>query len=115
LCGVVVLAVATNLGRALLSTERKVKYRDIIPLILQFGLYVSPVGFSRAVVPGLWRPIYSLNPVVGVIDGFRWCLLSGESHLYLPGFLLSIGVVLALLLTGIHYFRRTEQTFGDLF
>ena len=78
-------------GPALLITALNVKYRDfryIIPFIVQFGLYVSPVGFSSAVVPEEWRFWYSLNPVVGVIDGFRWCLLGGESQLYLPGFLL---------------------------
>ena len=76
-------------------TALNVKYRDfrfIIPFILQFGLYVSPVGFSSAVVPEAWRFWYSLNPVVGVIDGFRWCLLGGESQLYMPGFLISLGV-----------------------
>ena len=88
-------------GPALLVTALNVKYRDfryIIPFIVQFGLYVSPVGFSSAVVPEQWRFWYSLNPVVGVIDGFRWCILGGESPLYLPGFLLSLGVVALFLL-----------------
>ena len=74
-------------------TALNVKYRDfryIIPFIVQFGLYVSPVGFSSSVVPTKWRFWYSLNPVVGVIDGFRWCVLGGESPLYMPGFLLSL-------------------------
>jgi lipopolysaccharide transport system permease protein len=94
-----------------------VKYRDfryIIPFIVQFGLYVSPVGFSSAVVPDTWRLLYSLNPVVGVIDGFRWCLLGGESRLYLPGFLASLVVVVLFLWLGIRYFRKTEKTFADL-
>jgi lipopolysaccharide transport system permease protein len=86
----------------------------VIPFIVQFGLYVSPVGFSSAIVPEAWRFWYSLNPMVGVIDGFRWCLLGGESQLYLPGFLLSLGMVAGLLLLGISYFRRTERTFADL-
>ena len=84
------LAVLASLGPALFITALNVKYRDfryIIPFIVQFGLYVSPVGFSSAVVPEQWRFWYSLNPIVGVIDGFRWCLLGGESQLYLPGFL----------------------------
>ena len=88
----VALAVLASLGPALFITALNVKYRDfryIIPFIVQFGLYVSPVGFSSAVVPEQWRFWYSLNPMVGVIDGFRWCILGGESALYLPGFLLA--------------------------
>jgi len=113
----VVLAVVASLGPALLITALNVKYRDfrfIIPFIVQFGLYVSPVGFSSAVVPHDLRFWYSLNPMVGVIDGFRWCLLGGESGLYLPGFLLSLGVVTVFLWLGIAYFRRTERSFADL-
>ncbi len=83
----VVLAVAASLGPALLLTSLNVRYRDfrfIIPFAVQFGLYVSPVGFSSAVVPEAWRLLYSINPAVGVIDGFRWCLLGGESQIYWP-------------------------------
>ena len=113
----VTLAVLASLGPALFITALNVKYRDfryIIPFIVQFGLYVSPVGFSSAVVPEKWRFWYSLNPVVGVIDGFRWCLLGGESALYIPGFLLSLAVVALFLWLGVAYFRRTESTFADL-
>jgi lipopolysaccharide transport system permease protein len=113
----VLLGILASLGPALYITALNVKYRDfryIIPFILQFGLYVSPVGFSSAVVPEKWRMLYSLNPVVGVIDGFRWCLLRGESKFYLPGFYLSLGVVVVFLLLGTWYFRRTERTFADL-
>jgi lipopolysaccharide transport system permease protein len=113
----VALAVLASLGPALFLTALNVKYRDfryIIPFIVQFGLYVSPVGFSSAVVPETWRFWYSLNPVVGIIDGFRWCVLGGESHLYLPGFAMSLGVVAAFLWLGIGYFRRTERSFADL-
>jgi lipopolysaccharide transport system permease protein len=113
----VLLAVLASLGPALLITALNVKYRDfryIIPFIVQLGLYVSPVGFSSAVVPQQWRFWYSLNPIVGVIDGFRWCLLGGASQLYLPGFLLSLGVVAVFLWLGVGYFRRTERTFADL-
>jgi lipopolysaccharide transport system permease protein len=113
----VALAVLASLGPALLIAALNVKYRDfryIIPFIVQFGLYVSPVGFSSAVVPEAWRFWYSLNPVVGVIDGFRWCLLGGESRLYLPGFALSLGVIALLLRLGIAHFRRTERSFADL-
>jgi lipopolysaccharide transport system permease protein len=113
----VALAVLASLGPALLITALNVKYRDfryIIPFIVQLGLYVSPVGFSSAVVPERWRFWYSLNPVVGVIDGFRWCLLGGESRLYLPGLALSVGIVGLMLGIGVAYFRRTERSFADL-
>jgi lipopolysaccharide transport system permease protein len=115
--GFVILAVLASLGPALFITALNVKYRDfryIIPFIVQFGLYVSPVGFSSTVVPERWRFWYSLNPIVGVIDGFRWCVIGGESALYLPGFLLSLGVVALLLWIGVAYFRRTERSFADL-
>jgi lipopolysaccharide transport system permease protein len=113
----VALAILASLGPAFLITALNVKYRDfrfIIPFIVQFGLYVSPVGFSSAIVPEEWRFWYSLNPVVGVIDGFRWCVLGGDSRLYLPGFLLSLGIVALFLWLGIAYFRRTERSFADL-
>ena len=82
--------------------------------MVQFGLYISPVGFSSTIVPDHWRLWYHLNPVVGVIDGFRWCVLGGESPLYLSEFLLSLGAVAVFLWLGIAYFRRTESTFADL-
>jgi lipopolysaccharide transport system permease protein len=111
------LAVLASLGPALWITALNVKFRDfryIIPFIVQFGLYVSPVGFSSAAVPETWRLLYSLNPVVGVIDGFRWCLLGGQSQLYWPGFLMSLGVVIFFLWFGVRYFRSTERSFADL-
>jgi lipopolysaccharide transport system permease protein len=112
-----VFALFASLGPALLITALNVEYRDfryIIPFIVQFGLYVSPVGFSSQVVPATWRLWYSINPMAGVIDGFRWCVLGGASHIYAPGFLLSVGVVALFLWLGIFYFRRTERTFADL-
>lgn len=112
-----VLAVAASFGPALLLTALNVRYRDfrlIIPFITQFGLYASPVGFSSSVVPEPWRWLYSLNPVVGVIDGFRWCVLGGESQLYWPGFVASLLVVAAFMWGGITYFRKTEKKFADL-
>ena len=113
----VALAVLASLGPALYMTALNVKYRDfryIIPFVLQFGLYISPVGYSSAVVPAKWRMLFSLNPVAGVIDGFRWCLLRGQSSFYLPGFLLSLVVTAGFLVLGVWYFRKTERTFADL-
>jgi lipopolysaccharide transport system permease protein len=111
------LAVVASLGPAFLLTALNVKYRDfryVIPFIVQFGLYVSPVGFSSAIVPDPWRFWYSLNPVVGVIDGFRWCLLGGDAALYLRGFALGLATAVGFLWLGIGYFRRTEKSFADL-
>jgi lipopolysaccharide transport system permease protein len=113
----VVLAVLASLGPALLITALNVKYRDfryVIPFIVQLGLYVSPVGFSSDLVPEQWRFWYSLNPIVGIIDGFRWCILRGGSQIYLPGFLVSLGVVAFLFWRGIVFFRHTERSFADL-
>ncbi len=113
----VALAILTSLGPALFITALNVKYRDfrfIIPFIVQFGLYVSPVGFSSSVIPERWRFWYSLNPIAGVVDGFRWSLLGGKSEIYLPGFLLSLIIVMLLLWLGVAYFRRTERAFADL-
>ncbi|OBS53912.1 phosphate ABC transporter permease [Methylosinus sp. 3S-1] len=115
--GFVLLAFLASFGPALVVTSLNAKYRDfrfIVPFIVQFGLYVSPVGFSSAVVPQEWRLLYSINPVVGVIDGFRWCVLGGDSPLYVPGFLLSIAVVAGFLIIGFRYFRRTERGLADL-
>ncbi|MGD9658000.1 MAG: ABC transporter permease [Methylocystis sp.] len=113
----IAFAVVASLGPALLAAALNVKYRDfrfILPFLLQFGLYVSPVGFSSSVVPDGWRLLYSLNPAVGVIDGFRWCLLNGESRLYMPGFVGSCVVALSLAWLGVAYFRRVERTFADV-
>jgi lipopolysaccharide transport system permease protein len=115
--GFAVLAVLASLGPALVLTALNVKYRDfryIVPFIVQFGLYVSPVGFSSAIVPAEWRLWYSLNPMVGVIDGFRWCILGGESQLYIPGLLISLAVIAGVLWFGIAQFRRTERGLADL-
>jgi lipopolysaccharide transport system permease protein len=111
------IAFAASMGAGLWLASLNVKYRDfryIVPFIVQFGLYVSPVGFSSSIVPEQWRLLYSLNPIVGVIDGFRWAILGGESKLYLPGFILSLGLVFVMLVTGIWYFRKMERTFADV-
>lgn len=112
-----ILALLASLGPGLYITALNVKFRDfryIIPFIVQFGLYVSPVGFSSSVVPEEWRLVYSLNPIVGVIDGFRWCLLGGQCELYLPGFLISMATVATLLWIGISKFRSMERSFADI-
>lgn len=113
----VVLAVIASLGPGLWITALNIKYRDfkfVIPFLIQLGLYVSPVGFSSAVVPDEWRLLYSLNPIVGIIDGFRWCILGGQSPIYWHGFGLSMMVVTLFLWLGITRFRQTEKSFADL-
>ncbi|MEI6322440.1 MAG: ABC transporter permease [bacterium] len=113
----ILLAVMASLGPGLWITALNVKYRDfryIIPFLVQFGLYISPVGFSSNVVPEKWRLLYSLNPMVGVIDGFRWCLLGGESPLDPKGFILSLVVVIFFFYFGVSQFRKMEKSFADL-
>lgn len=111
------VAFAAAMGAGLWIAALNVKYRDfriIVPFVVQFGLYISPVGFSSAIVPEKWRLLFSLNPMVGVIDGFRWAILGGNTQLYWPGFMLSLFLVLLILVTGIIYFRKTEKTFADV-
>lgn len=112
----IVLAFLAALGPGLLITALNVEYRDfryIIPFIVQFGLYVSPVGFSTSVIPEKWRLLYSLNPMVGVIDGFRWCICGGGDF-YWQGFAVSCAMILFLLWAGIAYFRKMEKSFADV-
>lgn len=112
----VLLAFATAFGSGLWVSALMVRYRDfryIVPFVVQFGLYISPVAFKSDVVPEQWRLLYSLNPMVGVIDGFRWALL-GEKNIYWPGFYISVGAVALIIISGIWYFRRTERTFADV-
>ena len=113
----VFVAFAMAMGAGLWVAALNVKYRDfryIVPFVVQFGLYVSPVGFSSTIVPEQWRLLYSINPMVGVIDGFRWAILGGNTQFYWPGFLLSLGLVTVILFTGVFYFRKTERGFADL-
>ncbi len=113
----VLLAFATSFGVGLWIAALMVEYRDfrfIVPFVVQFGLYLSPVGFVSDVVPERYRLLYSLNPIVGVIDGFRWCLLGGQNTLYWPGQIISAIAVIVLVFSGIWYFRRTERTFADV-
>lgn len=113
----IAIAFAAAIGGGLWLAALNVKYRDfryVVPFIVQIGLYISPVGFSTSVVPQQWRLLYSLNPMVGVIDGFRWAILGDASALYGPGFVVSNGLVLLLLIGGICYFRETERTLADI-
>ncbi|WP_052049888.1 ABC transporter permease [Leptolyngbya sp. KIOST-1] len=113
----VAIAFAAAMGAGLWLAALNVQYRDfryVVPFLVQFGLYISPVGFSSAIIPDRWRLLYSLNPMVGVIDGFRWAIIGGDVALYWPGFLLSLLLVGVLLVTGILYFRRMERTFADV-
>jgi len=113
----ILILFAAAIGPGLWIAALNVKYRDfryIVPFVVQFGLYISPVGFSSSVVPEQWRFMYSLNPMVGIIDGFRWAILGGDSRIYWQGFILSLVLVLAVLVTGIVYFRKTEKSFADV-
>lgn len=113
----IAVAFAAAIGAGLWLAALTVEYRDfryVVPFLVQFGLYISPVGFSSSVVPQQWRLLYSLNPMVGVIDGFRWAILGQESIIYMPGFLLSLGIVALVLVSGIWYFRKMERTFADV-
>lgn len=113
----VIMAFLASLGPGLWITALNVKYRDfryIIPFIVQFGLYVSPVGFSSAAVPDQWRLLYSLNPMVSVIEGFRWAIIGDSSNLYLPGLFLGCCVTVLFLWLGIRQFRKMERSFADL-
>jgi lipopolysaccharide transport system permease protein len=104
-------------GAGLWFSALNVKYRDfryVVPFILQFGLYVSPVGFASIIVPEKWRLLYALNPMVGVIEGFRWALLNGSVELYWPGIIFSTTLSLALLVTGLWFFRNTERILADV-
>lgn len=110
-------AFMASFGIGIWITALNVKYRDfryVIPFIIQFGLYVSPVGFSSGIVPEHWRLLYSLNPMVGVIDGFRWSLLGGERQPYWSAVLIAVAVTFFFVWHGIRQFRKMEKSFADL-
>jgi len=110
-------ALLSSFGVGLFFTALNVKYRDlrfVVPFVVQLGLYASPVAYSSTIIPEHYRFVYSLNPMVGVIDGFRWAILGGESEIYWPGFLTSAAVTLLFLLLGVHFFRKVERTFADV-
>jgi len=109
------VAVLAAVGPGLLVSALNVRYRDfryIIPFVVQLGVYISPVGFSSDVIPAKYRLLYSLNPLVGVIDAFRWAVIG--SPVYVPGIVMSAATILLLLVLGIWYFRKTERTFADI-
>jgi lipopolysaccharide transport system permease protein len=117
------LALITSMGTGLYIASLNVKYRDfryVIPFIVQFGLYVSPIAFTsdsiynNVKIPQLLKYVYSMNPMVGVIDGFRWCILGGKTLLYMPGFIISIVISIFFLFMGIFYFRKVEKSFADI-
>jgi len=113
----VLLAFGASLGVGLWISALMVEYRDfrfIVPFMVQFGLYISPVGFQSSIVPAKFRLLYGLNPMVGVIDGFRWCLLGARGGVYWLGLVIAVFDVIVLVASGIWYFRRTEQTFADV-
>ena len=113
----ILLAFGAAAGPGILVAAMNVKYRDfryVVPFLVQFGLYVSPVGFSSSIVPERWRLLYACNPMVGVIDGFRWALLRGEPPFNWQSTAISIGVTVLLLIVGIRYFRKVEKTFADV-
>ncbi len=112
----ILIAFMASLGTGLWLCALTVKYRDfkyVVPFIVQLGLYISPVGFSSSVVAEKYRLLYSLNPMVGVIDGFRWSIL-GNTNIYMPGFILSVIAVVITFVSGVWYFRKTEKTFADV-
>jgi lipopolysaccharide transport system permease protein len=111
------VAFGAALGVGLWLTALNVKYRDfrfVLPFIIQFGLYVSPIAFTSDLVPARWRALYELNPMVGVIDGFRWALLRGHAPSPWTSLAYSLSLVAVLLVTGVWYFRKTEKTFADV-
>ena len=110
------LAAALALGCGLLLAALTVKYRDfryVVPFVVQLGLFISPVAFATTQVPERWRTVYALNPLVGIIDGFRWSLLGGRTPLAADVVAASVIVTLASVVTGVWYFRRTERGFAD--
>lgn len=111
------LGFAASFGFSLWLAALNVRYRDfryVVPFIVQFGLYISPVGFTSAIVPEKWRLLYSLNPMVGVIDGFRWAILGGETRIFWPGFMISTALTVVVLVSGFRYFRKTERVLADI-
>jgi lipopolysaccharide transport system permease protein len=106
-----------TLGFGLLISSLNVKYRDfryVIPFIIQFGLYVTPVGYTTAIIPEKWRIIAYLNPIAGIIDGFRWSIIGADQPMYMPGYFFSLFCSFAIFFIGVAYFRNTEAHFAEI-
>jgi lipopolysaccharide transport system permease protein len=113
----VLLLFGASLGLGVWIAALMVRYRDfrfVVPFIVQFGLYISPVGFQSGVVPERFRFLYALNPMVGIIDGFRWSLLGARNGIYVPGIIIAVIDVIFFIASGIWYFRKTERSFADI-
>jgi lipopolysaccharide transport system permease protein len=110
------LCLLLALGSGLVLASYNIKYRDmaqIVPIIVQIGQYVSPVGYSTSIIPEKWLLLYSLNPLVGIIDSFRWCILGGAEY-SMASIVISVVWTIILLLWGVTRFRRVERTFADI-
>jgi len=113
----IIIVFGITLGAGFWFSSLNIKYRDfryVVPFVVRLGMYISPVGFLSSVVPDKWKLLYSINPMVGVIDGFRWAILGGKADIYIPGFIFSIVLVIVILITGLRHFRKTERTFADI-
>ncbi|MBT8605264.1 ABC transporter permease [Polynucleobacter paneuropaeus] len=113
----IALVILFSFGLGLWASALNVRFRDfrhLIPFALQLGVYVSPVGYISQIVPDKWRLLYSLNPMVGVIEGFRWAIIGGEFQIFWPSLFISTFTSIFLVVTGIWYFRKTEDTFADV-
>ncbi len=118
-----ILAIVTAMGTGLFIAALNVKFRDfkyVVPFVVQFGFFISPVGYSSSVIyartdiPEFVKTIYGLNPMVGVIDGFRWCILGGDTPLRMTSFIASIVISIFFLILGVWYFRKMEKSFADV-
>lgn len=113
----IALLLLLSFGLGIWSAAINVRYRDcrqLVPFVIQFGLYLSPVGFSSQIVPDDWQLVYHLNPIAGVIDGFRWSIIGGDETLSLPAFSVSLIVIIGILCSGLWYYRRVEKYFADI-
>ncbi len=113
----IVLLLLLSFGLGIWSAAINVRYRDcrqLVPFVIQFGLYLSPVGFSSQIIPEEWQLLYHINPIVGVIDGFRWSIIGSEESLSLAGLSISVLVIIGILYTGLWYYRRVEKYFADI-
>ena len=112
----ILLSATTAIGLGLIAATFNAKFRDfqqLIPFLLQMGMYISPVGYLNQIVPKKWELIYSLNPLAGIINGFRWTLIPQSIPVYLPGLIYSIAFSIMVLIIGVKVFRNAEANFAD--